>query len=263
MSVRSGRIAPPGDSSSCESFVMTIEQVLRQHAARTGENGLVYGLVGPEPDWLPLERLIQSVPAGLMPKLKNFGVYFVPWLVKQKRSVLVAAEPKAEGEKRNELCHHLDFRSQGTLAVISHQYYHDDMYGLAMEFFDKVAYVAALEESENDAAFAVLLEQQAAPGELTPDAWGWRQELEKPGGRNEENLINYRRTAFTDALGLYMAAMFMDVYYEDLFDTRDEFPALAPEPLQQRLRWMEKQYPPNRGFPFQVYRQRERRRARS
>lgn len=247
--------------------MMTLEQMLRSQSARAADNGLTFGLVGKEPDWLPLERMVATVPAALVPRLGRCAMYFVPWLVKQRRGVNIALEPKAEGEERSELCHHLDFRGQGALGVISVEFYKDDLYGLAMEFFDKIAYVAALQPAPREDFTQLLSEQwaQSPSGELTPDAWEWRRQVKTDAAaplREGEAWVNYLRTAETDTLGLYMGALFMDVYYEDLFDRGDEQPELPPEALQQRLRALEKLYPPNRGQALEIYRQRERRRKR-
>ncbi len=246
---------------------MTVEQMLRSQAARTGENGLTFGLAGKEPDWLPLERLVGTVPAALVPRLGQCAVYFVPWLVKQRRGVSIALEPKAAEEERTELCHHLDFRNQGALAIISYEFFAQDLYGLAMEFYDKIAYIAAMQPPPRDDFQQLLAEQwpQTPAGEVTPDAWDWRRQVKGGEGapqREGEAWQNYLRTAETDSLGLYMGALFMDIYYEDLFDGSDEQPPLPPDPMQQRLRALEKLYPPNRGQMLEIYRQRERHRHR-
>ncbi len=247
--------------------MMTVEQMLRSQAARTADNGLTFGLAGNEPVWLPLERLVSAVPASLVPRLGRCAIYFVPWIVKQRRGVSIATEPKAEAEERSELCHHLDFRNQGALGIISYEFFANDVYGMAMEFYDKIAYLAALQPPPRDDFQQLLAEQwnQTPAGEITPDAWDWRKQVKTEDGgpvREGEAWQNYLRTAETDALGLYLGALFMDIYYEDLFDGRDEQPPLPPEALQLRLRTLEKIYPPNRGQTLEIYRQRERRRRR-
>jgi hypothetical protein len=148
--------------------------------------------------------------------------------------------------------------------LISSKFYADDNYGLGMEFFDKVAYVASLERAQrND--FYQLLEQQLKmekAGELTPEAWEWRSEVagkRDRGEQDEEAEANYYRAAETDSLGIYMASLFTDIFYEDLFDERDSFPALPADMLAERVRTLERMFPPNRGFSLQLVRQRQRR----
>ncbi len=250
---------------------MTIEEVLRSGNVRTGDNGLVYGVVAAASaesgagDDRGLERLVTAVPRALVPRLGRAACYFVPWLLKQKRTVVVGLEPPPEGESRKELCHHLDVKPSGNLLLISLNFYEHDSYGLAMEFFDKIAYLAALNPPESGGDdFDRLLRgelDQSKPGELTPEAWEWRTSLaEAAPARAAEAWRNYRRAAETDALGLYMAALYTDVFYEDLFEPNPDFPVLDPDLLYERVRAMERLYPANRGFSLQMVRQRPRRR---
>ena len=247
---------------------MTIDEALRSGNVRTGDNGLVYGVVPAAPnlessgDDRGVERLVAAVPRTLVPRLGRAACYFVPWLLKQKRSVVVGLEPAAEGEARKELCHHLDVKPIGNLLLISLKFYEHDSYGLAMEFFDKIAYLAALNPPGAEAGgdFDGLLRRElekGKPGELTSEAWEWRAALGEAGvKRTEEAWRNYRRAAETDALGLYMAALYTDVFYEDMFDPNPEFPPLAPDLVYERVRAVERLYPANRGFSLQMVRQR-------
>jgi hypothetical protein len=251
---------------------MTIDEALRSGAVRTGDNGLVYGVVpatagtDANGDDRGLDRLVAAVPRTLVPRLGRAACYFVPWLLKQKRSVVVGLEPAPEGETRKELCHHLDVKPIGNLLLISLKFYEHDSYGLAMEFFDKVAYLAALNPAGANGPdeFEALLRRElekGKPGELTPEAWEWRTALGEAGvDRTGEAWRNYRRAAETDALGLYMAALYTDVFYEDLFDANPDYPPLDPDLLYERVRAVERLYPANRGFSLQMVRQRPRRR---
>lgn len=247
---------------------MTIEEMLRAGAVRTAGNGLMYAVAQPEDgvaaaEERGLERMVEAVPRALTPRLGRAVCYFVPWLYKQRRSVLVGTTPAAPGENRKELCHHLDVKPSGNLLLISLKFYEHDSYGLAMEFFDKAAYLATLDSPENEDFSALLRRQLGAgkPGELTPEAWEWREALAKPGAAPEgEGWQNYRRAAETDALGLYMAALFTDVFYEDLFEEDPGFPPLEADQVYERVRAIERLYPPNRGYSLQIVRQRPRRR---
>ncbi|MGH9392849.1 MAG: hypothetical protein ACRD1E_01670 [Terriglobales bacterium] len=249
---------------------MTMDELLRSAAVRTADNGLVFSIQPADDDVAAedrsLERMVAAVPRALATRLGRTATYFVPWLFKHRRSVAVALAPAAEGETRKELCHHLDVKPSGNLLLISLQFYEHDAYGLAMEFFDKIAYLAALEpapaapgqSSEPQALLQRQLES-GKPGELTPEAWEYRQAV-AAGNANNDAWQNYRRAAETDALGLYMAALFTDVFYEDLFEPGSEFPALEPVQLTERLRALERLYPPNRGYSLQLVRERPRRR---
>jgi len=248
---------------------MTIEEMLRAGQVQTAENGLVYAVI-PEPESAEpgdraLEKMVSAVPRSLVPRLGRSATYFVPWLYKQRRSVNIGIEPAAEGESRKELCHHLDIKPGGNLLLVSLHFYEHDSYGLAMEFFDKIAYLAALEADRRpeSADFDQLLRRQldAKPGELTPEAWEWRQGLaEATAANQDEAWVNYRRAAEADALGLYAASLFTDIFYEDLFEAEPGYPALGPDLVYERVRALERLYPPNRGFSLQVVRQRPHRR---
>ncbi|HXE30423.1 MAG TPA: hypothetical protein VN515_01340 [Terriglobales bacterium] len=250
---------------------MTIEEMMRASQVRTAENGFVYAVLAepgePETeDERGLARLAAAVPRTLVPRLGRAGCYFVPWLVKVRRSVAIATQAAPEGETRKELCHHLDVKPSGNLLLISLRFYEHDSYGLAMEFFDKVAYLATLDDDER-ADFPDLLRKevaQSAGGELTPEAWEWRQGLGKDASESAAvtgaRWTSYRRAAETDALGLYMAALYTDVFYEDLFEQEPGFPPLPPDQVYERMRTVERLFPPNRGYSLQMVRQRPRRR---
>lgn len=246
--------------------MLTIEEVLRSSEVRSAANGLRFAFLPTEDSSLPglLERLVATVPTGVVERMRRTVCYFVPWIVKQRRGVAVASEPAGEEEERKELCHHLDIKPAGNLLLISLRFYEDDRYGLAMELFDKVAYIASLEPPPRP-DFDELLERQLdqAGGELTPETADWRAELRKlraKGAPDPEAEANYRRAAETDALGVYMCALFTDVFYEDLIEEENAAP-LPPDALYQRVRTLERLYPPNRGYSLQVVRQRPRRRA--
>lgn len=249
--------------------MMSIEEVLRAAEVRTAGNGLAYAYLpdggGPEAAGAAaLERLVATVPAGVTPRLGRTAVYFVPWLVKQRRGVAVATEPPREGEERKQLCHHLDIKPSGNLLLISLEFYGEDRYGLAMEFFDKAAYIAALEPADRPDFYELIERQMRQPGgELTAEAAEWRAEaLERRAkdAPDAEAEANYRRAAETDALGVYMASLFTDVFYEDIAEGGDNQRPLAPEALYERVRVLERLYPPNRGYSLQIIRERARRR---
>ncbi|HEY7837801.1 MAG TPA: hypothetical protein VIC54_04320 [Terriglobales bacterium] len=257
---------------------MTIEEMLRSGRVQTADNGLMYAVIpeaasdgsetggGSGSSDRSLAHMVAAVPRALVPRLGRSVCYFVPWLMKQRRTVAIALEPAPEGETRKELCHHLDVKPNGNLLLVSLRFYEHDSYGLAMEFFDKVAYLAALEPAANGngADLDTLLRRQleAKTGELTPEAWDWRSGLAEAGPTAAaEAWLNYRRAAETDALGLYMAALHTDIFYEDLFEPESEFPPLDPELVCERVRAVERLYPPNRGFSLQVVRPRRRRRT--
>ncbi|MGH9475513.1 MAG: hypothetical protein ACRD1C_04195 [Terriglobales bacterium] len=244
---------------------MTIEDMLRGGSVRTADNGLMYAVVAEQSgqEQRGLEHMVEAVPRALIPHLGRAVCYFVPWLYKQRRSILVGLNAAAEGESRKELCHHLDVKPSGSLLLISLRFYEHDTYGLAMEFFDKIAYLAAL-ESPDGIDFEHLLRRQydaGKAGELTPEAWEWRTAFaEAKPDAAEEAWRNYRKSAEADALGLYMASMFTDIFYEDLFEPDSGFPALDPALVHERVRSVEHQYAANRGYSLQIVRQRPRKR---
>lgn len=247
--------------------MMSLEEMLRAAEMHTAGNGLGFAFLPGTTGDAPLDRLVATVPQGVAARLGRTVCYFVPWIVKQRRGVAVSTEAAAEGESRKELCHHLDIKPAANLLLISLQFYQDDRYGLAMEFFDKIAYIAALEPAEHDDFYQLLAQQLARPqsGELTPEANEWRREAAKPrngAAPDPEAELNYRRAAETDSLGVYMASLFTDVFYEDLTEDAGG-PPLPPDGLYERVRVLERLYPPNRGYSLQVVRQRRRRSERA
>lgn len=247
---------------------MTIEEMLRHGQVQTSENGLVYAVIGENgaadrAQQETVARMVATVPRSLAPRLGRTATYFVPWLLKQRRSIHIGLQAAAQDEKRNELCHHLDVKPGGNLLLVSLRFYEHDGYGLAMEFFDKIAYLASLEDDPRP-DFAELLRRERAagkPGELTPEAWEWRQGLEEAdAAQAAEAFRNYLRAAEADTLGLFMAALYTDVFYEDLFESEPQFPVLDPEQAYERVRAAERLFPPNRGYSLQIIRQRPRRR---
>ncbi|MHB8734133.1 MAG: hypothetical protein ACYC6M_02410 [Terriglobales bacterium] len=247
--------------------MLSVEEMVRTGATRTAENGLVFAVVGSDgPGWGSLDRMVASVPKPVVQRLGKTACYFVSWLIKQRRGVGIANTAAGEGETRKELCHHLDIKPNGNLLLISLNFYGEDMYGLAMEFFDKIAYIASLETPARP-DYRELLEKQFVQekgGELTPEAWEWRTET--LNRRRSETLdpeveSNYHRAAETDSLGVYMASLFTDVFYEDLIADTDGFTPLPAEQLYERVRTLERLYPPNRGYSLQIVRQRPRRRS--
>lgn len=244
----------------------SIEEVLRAAEMHTAPNGLGYAFLPDTATDTPVDRLVATVPQSLVARLGRTVCCFVPWIVKQRRGVAVAEEAAGEGENRKELCHHLDVKPGGNLLLISLRFYQDDRYGLAMEFFDKIAYIAALEPAGREDFYELLHQQLAAPqgGELTPEANEWRKEAVKSrDGQplDTEAELNYRRAAETDSLGIYMAALFTDVFYEDLTEDAGG-PPLPPGSLYERVRALERLYPPNRGYSLQIVRQRQRKSSR-
>ncbi len=249
--------------------MMTIEEALRTSLLQTSASGLSFAVLeGPagEGGAAQLARMADCVPRGVVQRLGQTACYFVPWLVKNRRAIQISQEPAPEGASRNELCHHLEVKPTGNLLFVSERFYQGDSYGLAMEFFDKVAYLAALQRFERDDFYRLLRSQAASDkgGELTPEAYEWRQELAKMrngGDPDTEVRLSYERAAETDALGVYMASLFTDVFYEDLVDTEEALKPLPPEQLYERVRTLERLFPPNRGFSLQIVRQRTRRRG--
>jgi hypothetical protein len=267
------RCATGGHTDSAQRLrytfhMISVEEVVRSSESRTAQNGLPFGLLGDFPPGMEtLERMVGAVPRSVVQRLGRTATYFVPWLLKQRRGIAVALANEEADDSRKELCHHLDLRSGSRLLLISTNFYADDLYGIAMEFFDKIAYVAMLDPDPKEEDYFRLLERQINDergGELTPEAWDWRKGLQDgraAGAPEDEVRLNYLRTAETDALGLYMASLFTDVFYEDLFEPRDEFPAIPADQLYERVRALERLYPPNRGYSLQVVRQKRRHRS--
>ncbi len=95
----------------------------------------------------------------------------------------------------------------------------------------------------------------AALGISSMDMDGRHRAVTPRGVIDENARTDYYAAVFSDALAIYLLSMHMDIDYADLRER--EYPLLAAPALAERLRAMNKLFPANEGYPFQIlYRRR-------
>ena len=132
----------------------------------------------------------------------------------------------------------------------------EDRFGLAFEFFINVAH-NFVEAAGVPESFARLVWSQAEAqvrGETSQDAWETRRRAQD--SHNGQKTIDERartastKSAFSDALAIYMLSLAVDFDYHDLRER--EYPLLAAPALAERLRHVASLFPPNAGYEFQI-----------
>jgi hypothetical protein len=161
-----------------------------------------------------------------------------------------------------------------------------DRFSLAFEFFINVGHAfvdtAGIPESFNELAWNQALAD--VRGETSHDAWDTRN-LALTGGDptsslsslgtaktgaaeghaassypsksriDEKSKAEFLEAAFADAIAIYLLSLAVDFDYSELRER--EYPLLAPQPLAERLRLINRLFPPNPTYDFAIrYRRR-------
>jgi hypothetical protein len=200
-----------------------------------------------------LDRLVGTVPAAMVPALKNRAYYFVPLAIADTGETLIAPSYTVELGDRA-VCHrNATFGS--TEAVFLSTRLVEDRFGLAFEFFINVAHnfvdVAGVPES-----FSQLVWSQAeaqVKGETSQDAWESRRRARDTSDKkaiDERARGTFYDASFSDSLAIYMLSLAVDFDYHDLRER--EYPLLAAPALAERLRHVASLFPPNTGYEFQI-----------
>jgi hypothetical protein len=212
-----------------------------------------------------LERLVGAVPRTLAPALAKRYYYFVPLVIVEGDSAVVA--PAYTVDLGDHAICHRNVTLGAIEAVFLSTRLVEDRFGLAFEFFINVAhnFVDAVGVPESFALLAWSQAQAGVRGETSQDAWETRrraldaiapvtntQGSAVPPSRElgERARMNYEESAFSDSLAIYMLSLSLDFEYYDLRER--EYPLLAAPALAERLRHVATLFPANDGYEFQI-----------
>ena len=274
-------------AEALQTGLLSPRDAAEQSSRAAAPNGLRFGtlgrLDGPYASLPDLQRLVGVVPSGVAQGLQRYRYLFVPLALSGARllgddtpsaatpdDTLIAPQySPALAEKA--ICHR-NAQVGDTETVFLSSRLHNDRFALAFEFCINVAH-NFVDGNPPPAEFGDLLWRQATTGvrgETSIDAWEDRAALGQPlrgapatftapsspaSYGDERARIDYQTTAFADSLAIYLLSMTVDFDYADLRER--EYPLLAAPALAERLRAVNRLYPANDGYQFQIlYRRR-------
>jgi hypothetical protein len=254
------------------------DDVVRDSQVTQAPNGVCYSQVGEATlESADLERLVAAVPRNVAASLDRKAYYFVPMALAEGDTTLIAdAYDAALTDKA--VCHRNVSLGDSQCVFISTALM-DDKFSVAFEFYINVGH-AFVERAGVSQDFADLVWKQVesgARGETSLDAHDYRRraigrsqdsdsrdsdpQASRLGPRSvshtpltvvdEKAKTSFLKTAFSDAIAIYILSLFLDVDYYDLRER--EYPLLAPKALAERLRKIAALFPPNPGYEFAVY----------
>jgi hypothetical protein len=265
-----------------QAELLTPEQAATQATAGTSPSGVRYATLGrlDSPATTPSEiaRLVGAVPRGIADGLSRHVYLFVPLALSGARLSGDETLPFSANDPTlispvyqpslvdKAICHR-NAAVGGAEYVFLSSRLHTDRFALAFEFFINVAH-NFVDTVGAPASFADMVWQQALSnvrGETSMDAWEERADAlgqsrggiaaRTPGGIDEKARSAYQAAAFSDALAIYLLSLYLDFDYADLRER--EYPLLAAPALAERLRAVNRLFPANDGYQFQVlYRRR-------
>ncbi len=267
--------------------LLTPEEAARQAHAATAPNGVRYATLGrlDAPNTTPAEinRLVGAVPHTLAEALSRFVYLFVPLALSgarldgdesgpfaaTDRTLIAPAYTAALADKA--ICHRNAVVGAEEYVFLSSRL-HADKFALAFEFFINISHNFVDTVGAPD-LFADLVWKQASAnvrGETSIDAWEERAEAmgqplpevaagrraPRTAGRVDEKARSaYQAAAFADSLAIYLLSLYIDFDYADLRER--EYPLLAASALAERLKAVNRLFPANDGYQFQIlYRRR-------
>jgi hypothetical protein len=277
-------------SDALKTDLLTPEDAATQAQTSTAPNGIHYATLGkldaPHTSAAEISRMVGAVPLALAGALGRFVYLFVPLALSGARldgdesasfavtdRTLIAPEYNASLVDKA-ICHR-NASVGSTEYVFLSSRLHSDRFALAFEFFINVAH-NFVDNVGVPTVFADLVWQQALAnvrGETSIDAWEDRAEAtgrplpaaaasarsatpRLPSGKIDEKARgDFYAAAFGDALAIYLLSLHLDFDYADLRER--EYPLLAAPALAERLRAVNRLFPPNKGYEFQIlYRRR-------
>jgi len=241
-----------GMSQAASAITRSPAEVVRRNPVSQAPNGICYAMAGEvtitEAD---LERMVAAVPRKAATALDRKAYYFVPLTVSQGDDTVIADRYDVELSD-NAVCHRNLNLGDSQCVFISTRLM-DDKFSVAFEFYINVGH-ALVERIGVSQEFADLVWKQVeagARGETSLDAWEARKGATGPSSDTEKFKNEYFASAFSDAISIYLLALYLDVDYYDLRER--DYPLLAPTPLAERLKKVAELFPPNPGFEFAVY----------
>ena len=270
-----------------QTDLLTPEEAARQAHTATAPNGVRYATLGrlDAPNTTPAEinRLVGAVPHRLAEALSRYVYLFVPLALSgarldgdesgpfaaTDRTLIAPAYTAALADKA--ICHRNAVVGAEEYVFLSSRL-HADKFALAFEFFINISH-NFVDTMGVPAVFADLVWKQAnanVRGETSIDAWEERAEAmgqplpeaavsrraPRTAGRVDEKARSaYQTAAFADSLAIYLLSLYIDFDYADLRER--EYPLLAAPALAERLKAVNRLFPANDGYQFQVlYRRR-------
>lgn len=275
-------------AEALQTGLLSPRDAAEQSSRAAAPNGLRFGtlgrLDGPYASLTDLQRLVGVVPAALVQGLQRYRYLFVPLALSGARLLgddphtniaaddTLIAPQYSPALAESAICHR-NAQVGDTEAVFLSSRLHNDRFALAFEFCINVAHNFT-DGNTPPVEFGDLVWQQATSGvrgETSIDSWEDRAAalgqpllgaatpfhapVAGPNGSNERALAEYKVTAFADSLAIYLLSLAVDFDYAELRER--EYPLLAAPALAERLRVVNRLYPANDGYKFQIlYRRR-------
>ena len=239
-------------SQAAQAITRQPAEVIREAPVSQAPNGICYAVLGdmsiPAVD---TERMISAVPRAIAAALERKAYYFVPLTVNQGDQTVIADRYDV-ALSDNAVCHR-NLELGGSQCVFISTRLMDDKFSIAFEFYINVGH-AFVERAGMSNEFADLAWKQAnsgVRGETSLDAWESRKLATGHSADAEKHKNEYFAAAFSDAISIYLLALFLDVDYHDLRER--DYPLLAPAALAERLRKIAELFPTSPGFEFAIY----------
>lgn len=274
-------------AEALQTGLLSAEEAVQQASATAAPNGLRYAtlgrLDGPNTSAAELQHLVGAVPVGLARGLEKHLYLFVPLALSAARLQSDDTQAFSENDETliasvysialadKAICHRNAQVGETEYVFLSSRL-HTDRFALAFEFCINVAH-NFVDSVGCPAEFATLVWKQVTTGvrgETSIDAWEDRAAaLGQPlpdesrksaapvhlGRVDEKARTAFQSTAFADALAIYLLSLALDFDYADLRER--EYPLLAAPALAERLRAVNRLFPANDGYQFQIlYRRR-------
>jgi hypothetical protein len=241
-------------SEIANAEMRTAQEIIRDVRVTQAPNGVCYAATGdvtlPAAD---LERMVNAVPRSIAAALDRKAFYFVPLAVNEGDKTLVAEHYDSALTDRA-ICHR-NIDTGGAQCVFISTRLLEEKFSIAFEFYINVGH-AFVDAAGLSPEFADLVWTQAANGvrgETSLDAFEFRQQAlgDKAGRLDEKARSDFASAAFSDAIAIYLLALCLDVDYYELRER--EYPLLAPSAMAERLTKIAALFPPDPGFPFNIF----------
>ena len=263
-------------------------QVAQEARVQQAPNGVCYASYGDtQISDEDLERIVQAVPVTVANALTRRAYYFVPLTLGEQDETTVAPGYTVDLGDRA-ICHR-NFRFGSSECIFISTRLMQDRFALAFEYFINVGH-HFVDAVGVPSSFSDLVWSQAKAdvrGETSQDAWESRRRaldrettqsrasyrideqiavdqkaqvdekahVDEKSHVDEKAKSSYFESAFSDAIAIYMLSLTLDFDYTELRER--EYPLLTAPALAERLRHVNKLFPPNTGYDFEIrYRRR-------
>lgn len=238
-------------SQAAPAITRSPAEIVRLTPVSQAPNGICYASAGEiAVNSFDLERMVAAVPARIAAALERKAYYFVPLTVSQGDDTLIADRYDV-ALSDNAVCHRNLNLGDSQCVFISTRLM-DDKFSVAFEFYINVGH-ALVERAGVSHEFSQLAWGQVESGirgETSLDAWEARKLALANGPDAERYKTEYLKATFSDAISIYLLALYLDVDYYDLRER--DYPLLAPSALAERLRKVAELFPANSGFEFAI-----------